>query len=85
MKSFADMTPAEKVDHCERCIKSAYEELQNQHGPVELADILDVWDYWTPYLIDRVRKLEAAAKIAAGFYEREGQYCQELGDLGIEP
>lgn len=59
MKLFDDMMPAEKLDHCERCIKEAYKLLRSWHPDVELADILDVWDYWTPYLISRLRELEA--------------------------
>lgn len=59
MKLFADMSPAEKLEHCKRSIASGYEHLQAEHGPVRLADIHDVWDYWAPYLIQRVERLEA--------------------------
>lgn len=72
-KLFTDMSPAEKIEHCKRCIADAYEHLQAEHGPVHLADILDVWDYWTPYLLDRLTALEAVLEAACNLY----QYCRE--------
>lgn len=58
-KLFDDMTPLQKHQHCKRCIDEAYRHLQAEHGPVLLADIHDVWDYWAPYLLERVAFLEA--------------------------
>lgn len=72
MKLFDDMTPTEKIDHCERCIKGAYEHLQAEHGPVFLASILDVWDYWTPYMVGRLRKLETVASAAQSLMAEDG-------------
>ena len=56
MKLFKDMTPLQKIQHIERCMD---ETLPNVVEVTSLADILDVWDYWVPYLIERCRKLEA--------------------------
>lgn len=66
---FSEMTPIEKLNHCERCISEAKTHLDAWHGPVYLADILDVWDYWTPYLIARLRKLESVAVVAKRLHE----------------
>jgi hypothetical protein len=59
---FSDMNPLQKLEHCRRCIAEGYKHLQAEHGPVELADILDVWDFWVPYLLARVERLEAVAE-----------------------
>lgn len=63
-KLFDDMTPTEKLAHCERCIADGLQHLKAEHGPVFLADILDVWDYWTPYLLGRLGELEKVAEVA---------------------
>lgn len=55
---FDDMTPLGKIDHIEACLADALVHLQAECGPVYLANILDVWDYWGPYMIKRLRELE---------------------------
>lgn len=61
MKIFVYLTPVEKIDHIEMMMANALPEVKRVTC---LADILDVWDYWAPYMIERMRKLEAVAKAA---------------------
>ncbi len=67
---FSDMSPIQKLEHCRRHIADGYKQLQAEHGPVHLANILDVWDFWCPYLLARVERLEAVFE-AAQLAERE--------------
>lgn len=55
-KLFIDMSPREKIDHIEKCLDKALPDVMDVTC---LADILDVWDYWAPYLIKRLRELES--------------------------
>lgn len=61
MKLFADMTPIQKLDYIDKCMTNALPEVKDVTC---LADILDVWDYWVPYLLNRCRKLELVAYAA---------------------
>ena len=54
-REFNEMSEKEKVLHIERLMEKSYPQVQEL---TYLADILDVWDYWVPYLITRLRYLE---------------------------
>ena len=52
-KPFDDMSPSEKLEHIKKCVKEAKEETLKI---TYLADILDVFDFWIPYLINQVEQ-----------------------------
>lgn len=56
------MSPEEKIAHLDKCFANALDNLQHEYGPVYLADVLDVWDYWWPYASERLKKLEAVVR-----------------------
>lgn len=56
VKLFDDMTRVEKLNHIEQCLNRAWPAVQELTC---LADIVDVWDHWAPYLISRLRELES--------------------------
>lgn len=55
---FDDKTNTEKLAHVEKCLDKAYREFCAEN-PCPLADIVDTWDYWCPWLISRIKELEA--------------------------
>jgi hypothetical protein len=55
MTNFEEMTPIQKLDHIEKCMAEAHKDVLEL---TYLADILDVWDYWFPYLLGRLREIE---------------------------
>ncbi len=59
MLDFKDMSREEKIAHVEWCCNHAVKTLQEVHGPVFLADIMDVWDYWIPWMLSELKAQEA--------------------------
>lgn len=55
MKLFDDLSPKEKIDHIEKMMQESFVDVR---GITCMAEIIDVWDYWVPYLIKRLRELE---------------------------
>lgn len=55
--NFDEMNPQQKLEHVKKCMAEALVELKAAN--IHLADILDVWDYWVPYLIERLEKAES--------------------------
>ena len=53
-KLFEDMNRAQKIEHIEKCCTEALNKIRVR--AIVLADILDVWDYWIPWLLDDVKK-----------------------------
>jgi|GEM_PF-1689520 len=71
MKVFDMMTNAQKLKHVERCLAEGREEVKKGSSS-QLADIADHFDIWGPWLVGRVKELEAAFKAAC-----------EMRDCGI--
>lgn len=65
---FEDKSPIEKIDHIEKCLAEALPEVMEVTC---LADILDIWDYWVPYMVSRLRTLESIREMALDLWARE--------------
>ena len=52
---FEEMTRSQKIDHCEKMMAESLPEVKKVTW---LADILDVWDYWVPWMIEELRKTD---------------------------
>jgi hypothetical protein len=50
---FEDMNRSQKIDHIEKCMAEALPEVREV---TYMAEILDVWDYWFPWMIEELRK-----------------------------
>lgn len=57
IKLFEDMSNEKKIIHVQKMLIKAKAEYLKECDS-RLADILDIWDYWAPWLIYRVRELE---------------------------
>lgn len=53
-KLFENMTDQEKLNHTNDCCARALFELKKRGET--LADILDVWDYWLPWLFNKAER-----------------------------
>jgi len=51
--SFEEMTILQKCDHIEKCCKDAEKEIVGEG--IVLADVIDVFDYWIPWLLNEVK------------------------------
>lgn len=65
MKLFDDITPLKKLEHIEQCIPGAVEICHSMC--IANAEITDFWDYWVPFMLKRMRKLEAVAEACKGY------------------
>lgn len=57
---FEDMSFDEKLNHIEECRKYGRDEIQ-KGSPAALADISDAFDYWMPWMLERLGSIKGAA------------------------
>lgn len=58
---FTTWPKAEQFEHVKKMLKHSYEEFRKEN-PCPLADIVDVWDYWAPWLVAEVERLQEENK-----------------------
>jgi len=63
MDDFTTWPRAKQFEHVKKQLKHSYEEFKAEN-PCPLADIVDVWDYWAPWLVKEVERLNAVAEAA---------------------
>lgn len=77
IKLFDDMTPIEKIDHIEMAIDDAFRELKAEHGPNRISQYPRRLDYWVPYMLNRLRKLEKVARLADALTDCLAEFCEK--------
>lgn len=64
MKLFSDMTPFEKLEHIQRSIGEAEDQVRAKISRLDHADeALNLFDDWLPYMLNRLWKLETVVAL----------------------
>lgn len=59
MSDFTTWSKPKQFEHVKKMLKHSYEEFKLENE-CPLADVVDVWDYWAPWLVSELEKAWAA-------------------------